>query len=240
MIDGGKFYLTGTLNCFMSPKFQVYYDFQGKSHFRLFTDKYQIVGSGGPFDNQTSCQNNIEQIKLNCDAPIDDQTIITNLRLISPKYEIYRDKELFRFRLKASGGEVIFRGAGFEDKNDCMRAINVVQNCFSAEIDDPRNNDADLEETTQKRYYDSLVISRGIIPLPQIELAKDRLSQESPLQPLLSTSILAILGLEYAMNLTVDVLNIAFCATDMVRSSTRQTVNAYNSKDVVYSHSRFK
>jgi uncharacterized protein YegP (UPF0339 family) len=224
----------------MCPQFQVYHNFQEKSHFRLFDDKYQIVGFGGPYDKQSECLNIIEQIKLNCDAPIDDQTIITNLRLISPKYELYRDGELFRFRLKASGGEVILKGADFEDKADCMRAINVVQNCFSAEIDDPRTPEADLEAPTQKRYYDSVIISRGIVPLPQIELAKDNLSKESPLQPLLSTSILAIMGLEYAINLTVDVLNIAFCATDMLRSSTRQTVNAYNSKDFTYEHSKFK
>jgi uncharacterized protein YegP (UPF0339 family) len=224
----------------MSPQFQVYRDFQGKSHFRLFDNKYQIVGVGGPFNKLCDCLNSIEQVKLNSDAPIDDQTLITNLRLISPKYEIYRADEMFRFRLKASGGEIILQGTSFEDKADCMRAINVVQNCFSAEIDDPNTIDAELAAPTQKRYYDTLVISKGSGVIPQIKLAKDQFNKDSPLQPLLSTSILALVGLEYVLNLTFDVIGIAVSATDMLRDSARQKANALTHRDDTYNHSKFK
>ena len=56
----------------------------------------------------------------------------------TPKFEIYKDTvEKFRFRLKATNGEVIASGEAYESKDGCMNGIESVRtNAPIAEIVD--------------------------------------------------------------------------------------------------------
>jgi uncharacterized protein len=43
-------------------------------------------------------------------------------------FEIYKDKSGdYRFRLKASNGQIIAQGQGYQNKADCTHAIEVIQ-----------------------------------------------------------------------------------------------------------------
>lgn len=44
------------------------------------------------------------------------------------KFEVYKDKsEKYRFRLKASNGQVIASGQGYSSKESCMKGIESVK-----------------------------------------------------------------------------------------------------------------
>ena len=55
---------------------------------------------------------------------------------MAAKFEIYKDKKGdFRFRLRASNGQVIASGQGYTSKASCMNGINsVMKNAPSAEV----------------------------------------------------------------------------------------------------------
>lgn len=57
---------------------------------------------------------------------------------MAAKFEIYKDKAgEFRFRLKASNGEIIASSEGYSSKQACENGIaSVKNNASSAEIDD--------------------------------------------------------------------------------------------------------
>ncbi len=54
------------------------------------------------------------------------------------KFELYKDKSgKFRFRLKASNGQVIATGEAYESKASAMKGIeSVMKNAVDAKIDD--------------------------------------------------------------------------------------------------------
>jgi uncharacterized protein len=57
---------------------------------------------------------------------------------MAAKFEVYKDKAgEFRFRLKATNGEVIATGEGYKSKASCLNGIeSVKKNAQVAEIDD--------------------------------------------------------------------------------------------------------
>ena len=54
------------------------------------------------------------------------------------KFEIYKDKSVeYRFRFRATNGEVMFQGQGYKQKQSAKSAIESIQkNAPNAEIDD--------------------------------------------------------------------------------------------------------
>jgi hypothetical protein len=118
------------------PKFQVYKDAAGKFRFRLIAGNNQIVAVGEAYEKHAGCINGIRSIQKNCGAEIED-LILKNKKVPNPKYQIYKDSAgKFRFRLKASNGEIIAEGEGYESKEGCLNGINVVRSSCDAEIED--------------------------------------------------------------------------------------------------------
>jgi uncharacterized protein len=117
-------------------KFQVYRDAAGKFRFRLRAGNNQIVAIGEAYEQHAGCINGIRSIQRNCNAEIEDLTIIDR-KVPNPKYQIYKDaKGEFRFRLKAPNGEIIAEGEGYESKDGCLNGIEVVRGSGNAEIED--------------------------------------------------------------------------------------------------------
>lgn len=54
------------------------------------------------------------------------------------KFEVYKDKAgEFRFRFRASNGEIMFTGEGYKQKQSCLKAIeSIKKNTPDAELDD--------------------------------------------------------------------------------------------------------
>ena len=120
----------------MSPKFQVYKDAAEKFRFRLLANNNQIVAVGEAYEQHASCINGIKSVQKNCDSEIEDLTI-EDRKVSNPKYQIYKDNtDKFRFRLKASNGEIIAESEGYETKEGCLNGIEVVNSSCQSEIED--------------------------------------------------------------------------------------------------------
>ena len=54
------------------------------------------------------------------------------------KFEVYKDKKgEFRFRFKASNGEIMFSGEGYKQKKSCLNAIESIRkNTTDAIVED--------------------------------------------------------------------------------------------------------
>ncbi len=47
---------------------------------------------------------------------------------VEPKFEVYKDKTgQYRFRLKASNGEIIASGEAYTSKEACLKGINSIK-----------------------------------------------------------------------------------------------------------------
>lgn len=57
---------------------------------------------------------------------------------MSGKFEVYKDKKGdFRFRLKASNGQIIATGQSYKTKNSCLNGIeSIKKNVVDAEIEE--------------------------------------------------------------------------------------------------------
>lgn len=121
---------------FMPGKYEVYKDAVGKFRFRLRAENNEIVAMGEAYEQHASCLNGIKSLKKNCGAEIEDLTV-EGERLVNPKYEVFTDAfSKFRFRLKASNGEIIAQSEGYETKEGCMKGITAFKNNCSAEVED--------------------------------------------------------------------------------------------------------
>ena len=120
----------------MSPKFQVYKDAAEKFRFRLRADNNEIIAVGEAYEQHASCINGIKSVQKNCNSEIEDLTI-EDQKVANPKYQIFKDSTgEFRFHLKASNGEIIAQSEGYQTKENCLNAIEVVKKSCDAEIDD--------------------------------------------------------------------------------------------------------
>ena len=150
-------------------KFQVYRDASGKFRFRLRANNNQIVATGEGYETKASCLNGIGSIKKNCDAKIEDLTVVEEGTVPNPKFQVYQDaKEKFRFRLRAANGEIIAEGQGYEEKEGCLHGIEVIGGCASAEIEDLSANQNVPEETAPVAEV-APVIAAPIIAEPKME-----------------------------------------------------------------------
>ena len=97
----------------------------------------EVIATGGEvFSTLASCKNSIESIKKNAPiAAIEDQTVEGYAAEKHPKFEIYKDKAgEFRFRLKATNGQVIAVSEGYTTLASCENGIeSVKKNAVDAE-----------------------------------------------------------------------------------------------------------
>jgi uncharacterized protein YegP (UPF0339 family) len=145
-------------------KFQVYKDVAGKFRFRLRAENNQIVAVGEAYEQHASCINGIRSIRKNCRAEIEDLTV-KGAKVPNPKFQIYKDTAgEFRFRLKASNGEIIAEGEGYESKEGCLNGIEVIRGSCDAEIED-----LSIEKKTGQEDVVPVKIEE-VAPAPKTEL----------------------------------------------------------------------
>jgi DNA-binding protein Alba len=146
----------------MKPKFQIYKDANEKCRFRILDGKNKIVASGEAYEKHASCLNGIKSIQRNCKSEIEDLTI-EDRKVPNPKYQVYEDASgKYRFRLNASNGEVIADSSGFEIKQDCLKALEVVKNSDTAEIEDLAVPDSQNHTVKSSNVESTKTISASI------------------------------------------------------------------------------
>ena len=120
----------------MSAKFEIKIAKNGEYMFNLYAVNGKIIATSETYTALHNCKGGIESIRANATAHIEDQTEEGYTELLCPKYEIFTDKEeKFRFRLRASNGEIICASQGYTAKTSARAGIeSIAENAPSAEI----------------------------------------------------------------------------------------------------------
>ena len=97
--------------------------------FDLKATNGQVIASSEVYNSDASCKNGIESVRKNAPiANVEDQTIEGFATAKCPKFEIYNDKAgEFRFRLKATNGQIIAVSEGYTTKTACTNGIESVK-----------------------------------------------------------------------------------------------------------------
>ena len=109
--------------------------------FSLKAGNGEIIAIGGEvYNSLASCKNGCESVSKNAPvANVEDQTVEGFATEKCPKFEIYNDKKgEFRFRLKATNGQVICASEGYTTKAACKNGIESVRkNAADASVEEP-------------------------------------------------------------------------------------------------------
>ncbi len=104
--------------------------------FNLKAGNGEIIGTSEVYTTEAACMNGIESVKKNAPvASVEDQTEGGSEK--NPKFEVYLDKAgEYRFRLKATNGQIILASEGYKAKAGCLNGIeSVKKNAPDAEIE---------------------------------------------------------------------------------------------------------
>lgn len=105
--------------------------------FDLKAGNGEVIATSEVYTTEAACRNGIDSVKKNAPAaPIEDQTQEGFEKQKNPKFEIYKDKAgEYRFRLKATNGQIIAVGEGYKALAGCKNGIeSVKKNAPDAEI----------------------------------------------------------------------------------------------------------
>ena len=104
--------------------------------FDLKATNGQVIATSEVYTTESACMNGIESVKKNCVGGIEDQTAENVVEVKNPKFELYQDNAgEYRFRLKATNGQVIAVSEGYTSKAGCENGIeSVKKNAADAEV----------------------------------------------------------------------------------------------------------
>ena len=105
--------------------------------FDLKATNGQVIATSEVYTTEAACRNGVDSVKNNAPvANVENQTVEGYETLTNPKFEMYQDKAgEYRFRLKATNGQIIAVSEGYVAKASCVNGIESVQkNAPDAEI----------------------------------------------------------------------------------------------------------
>ena len=112
---------------------------QVKSGFKfdLKAGNGEIIASSQIYKGLPSCKKGVASVMKNALVHVEDQTVEDYEALKNPKFEIYKDKAgEFRFRLKASNGQIIATGEGYKALKSCKNGIaSIGKNAPDAKVE---------------------------------------------------------------------------------------------------------
>ena len=97
--------------------------------FDLKAGNGEVIATSEVYTGKSACQNGIESVRKNAPvAALEDQTVEGFATEKNPKFEIYQDKAgEYRFRLKATNGQIIATGEGYVAKTSCLNGVESVR-----------------------------------------------------------------------------------------------------------------
>lgn len=118
----------------MSARFEIKIAKNGDYMFNLFAPNGKVIATSETYTTLQNCKLGIESVKRNAAVHVEDQTV-EDASLLCPKYELFVDKEgKFRFRLRASNGEIICASQSYTVKASAQTGIaSVCENAPTAE-----------------------------------------------------------------------------------------------------------
>ena len=105
--------------------------------FDLKATNGQVIATSEVYNSEAACRKGIASVQKNAPvAGVENQAVEGYEVLTHPKFEMYQDKAgEYRFRLKATNGQVIATSEGYTAKAGCLNGIESVQkNAPVAEI----------------------------------------------------------------------------------------------------------
>ncbi|MCR5149392.1 MAG: YegP family protein [Eubacterium sp.] len=107
--------------------------------FDLKAGNGEVIASSQVYKSLITCKKGIASVQKNAPvAAVEDQTVEGYAKEKNPKFEIYTDKSgEFRFRLKATNGQIIATSEGYKTMKSCKNGIASVQkNSVDAKIEE--------------------------------------------------------------------------------------------------------
>lgn len=97
--------------------------------FNLKARNGEVIATSEVYSSLSSCKNGIASVQKNAPvAALEDQTVEGFAVEKNPKFEVYADKKgEFRFRLKATNGQIIAVGEGYTTKPNCLNGIESIR-----------------------------------------------------------------------------------------------------------------
>ncbi len=105
--------------------------------FDLKAGNGEVIATSEVYTTEAACQNGIASVQKNAPvANVENQTVEGYAEEKHPKFEVYTDKAgEYRFRLKATNGQIIAVSEGYKALAGCMNGIeSVKKNAVDAEI----------------------------------------------------------------------------------------------------------
>lgn len=107
--------------------------------FDLKASNGQVIASSQVYKHKKTCLNGTASVMKNApEAALEDQTVEGYVRQKCPKFEVYMDKKgEYRFRLKATNGQIIAISEGYVKMASCMNGIDSVRkNAVDAPVEE--------------------------------------------------------------------------------------------------------
>lgn len=97
--------------------------------FNLKAGNGEIIATSEVYTTLDACKNGCASVAKNAPvANLEDQTAAGFETQKNPKFEVYTDKAgEFRFRLKATNGQIIAVGEGYKAKAGCLNGIESIR-----------------------------------------------------------------------------------------------------------------
>lgn len=105
--------------------------------FDLKATNGEVIATSEVYASAASCKKGIASVQKNAPlAAVENQTVEGYITEKHPKFEVYTDKAgEFRFRLKASNGQIIAVSEGYKAIASCLNGIeSVKKNAVDAKI----------------------------------------------------------------------------------------------------------
>ena len=97
--------------------------------FNLKAGNGEVIATSEVYTTEAACRKGIASVIRNAPiAPVEDQTVEGFQKEKCPKFELYVDKAgEFRYRLKATNGQIIAVGESYKAKPSCLNGIESVR-----------------------------------------------------------------------------------------------------------------
>ena len=105
--------------------------------FDLKATNGQVIATSQVYKSAATCKNGVASVQKNAPiAAVENQTVEGYAVEKNPKFEVYTDKAgEFRFRLKATNGQVIAVSEGYTTIANCLNGVeSVKKNSVDAEV----------------------------------------------------------------------------------------------------------
>ena len=97
--------------------------------FNLKAGNGETIAVSETYTSEAACKNGIASVQKNAPAAaVEDQTVADFETQKHPKFEVYLDKAgEYRFRLKATNGQIIATGESYKAKPGVLNVIESIQ-----------------------------------------------------------------------------------------------------------------